>query len=77
MLAHARHYGEVEVRTVEAVWNSPRNRAIEQALANHVKTGRLNRFDFGLSYPDALGPLLAQRSDAPDTCPAPVRQAAS
>jgi hypothetical protein len=69
MLATARNYGEAEVAKVEALWNSYRNRAIEQALAAHVKLGRLNRSDFGFFMPDAVQPLLAQHSDAADTCP--------
>jgi hypothetical protein len=69
MLATARNYGEAEIGKVEALWNSHRNRAIEQALAAHVKSGRLNRADFGFFMPDAVQPLLAQHSGAADTCP--------
>lgn len=77
MLAHAKHYGEAEIRNVEAVWNSPRNRTIEQALAAHIKAGRLNRADFGFfAPPDALEPLFAQFRDAADSCQ-PVRGAAA
>jgi hypothetical protein len=77
MLAAARHYGEGEIRNVETLWNSPRNRAIDQALAAHVRSGRLTRADFGWSTPEPLRPLLAQHSGAADACAAPVRQAAS
>jgi hypothetical protein len=74
MLATARNYGEAEIGKVEALWNSHRNRAIEQALAAHVKSGRLNRADFGFFMPDAVQPLLAQHSGAADTC-APANKA--
>lgn len=76
MIATARAYGEAEIRNVQALWNSPRNRAIETALNNNVRNGRLSRADFGLSSPEVLRPLLAQHADAADTCPAPLRQAA-
>lgn len=69
MLAHAKHYGEAEIRNVEAVWNAPHNRAIDQALAAHIAAGRLNRADFGFfSPPDALEPLFARHSGAADVC---------
>jgi hypothetical protein len=69
MLAVAKNYGEAEIRKVEALWNSHRNRAIDQALAAHVKSGRLNRADFGFFMPEAVQPLLAQHSSsAADTC---------
>jgi hypothetical protein len=76
MLATAKHYGDAEIRNVESLWNSPRNRAIEQALAAHVKAGRLNRGDFGFFIPDAMQPLLAQHSGGGDSC-APATRAVS
>ena len=74
MLATARDYGEAEIRNVETLWSSPRNRAIEQALAAHIKSGRLNRGDFGFFVPDAVQPMLAQQSGAADSC-APATKA--
>lgn len=74
MLSAAKNYGEAEIRKVEALWNSPRNRAIDQALAAHVKSGRLNRTDFGFFMPDAVQPLLAQNTNAVDSC-APATKA--
>ena len=68
MLAIAKNYGEAEIRKVEALWNSHRNRAIDQALAAHVKAGRLNRADFGFFMPEGVQPLLAQHTGAADTC---------
>lgn len=76
MLATAKNYGEGEIRNVEIVWNSQRNRAIDDALAAHVRAGRLNRADFGFFVPDAMQPLLAQHSGAADSC-TPVRQSMS
>lgn len=73
MLATAKSYGEAEVRTVEALWNSPRNRAIDQALAAHVKSGRLSRADFGFFMPDAVQPLLVQHTGAVDECASNTR----
>jgi hypothetical protein len=69
MLATAKNYGEAEIRKVQALWDSHRNRAIEQALAAHVKSGRLNRGDFGFFMPDGVQPILAQHSGTADTCP--------
>lgn len=69
MLATARNYGEAEVRKVEALWDSHRNRAIEQALSAHARAGRLNRGDFGFFMPDGVQPLLVQHSGAADSCP--------
>ena len=68
MLATAKNYDAAEIRTVEAMWNSPRNRAIEQALVVNVKSGRLNRGDFGFFVPDAVRPLLEQPAAVSDTC---------
>jgi hypothetical protein len=68
MLATARNYGDAEVGKVEALWNSNRNRAIDQALATHIKSGRLNRADFGFFMPDAVEPLLARYSATADSC---------
>jgi hypothetical protein len=69
MLTTAKPYGEAEIRNVEALWSAPRNRAIEQALAAHVKAGRLNRADFGFfSPPEAMEPLFAQYKGAADAC---------
>jgi len=76
MLAVAKNYGDTEIRNVEALWNSPRNRAIDQALVAHVKAGRLKRADFGFFVPDPIQPLLATHSVSADTC-TPVRHAAS
>jgi hypothetical protein len=69
MLSTAMSYGEGEIRNVEQVWNSPRNRAIEAALAEHVKDGHLARRDFGWSAPAAIRPLLDRYADAADQCP--------
>jgi hypothetical protein len=68
MLAIAKNYGEAEIRNVESLWNSPRNRAIDQALVAHVKSGRLNRADFGFFMPAAVQPLLAHHAGDADTC---------
>jgi hypothetical protein len=68
MLATAQNYGDAEIRKIEVLWNSPRNRAIDQALAAHVKSGRLNRADFGFFMPAAVPPLLAQHTGAVGGC---------
>ncbi len=75
MLATARPYGEAEIRNVEALWNSPRNRAIEKALADNVNGGRLKRSDFGFASPEPLRTLLANHTGAADTCPPRSREA--
>lgn len=69
MLATAKPYGKAEIENVERVWMSPRNRAIDAALADHVKNGRLVRADFGWSAPKEIRPLLDRYADAADTCP--------
>jgi hypothetical protein len=69
MLATARNYGEAEVRNVQMLWDSPRNRAIEQALSQTIRGGRLNGGDFGLSAPEPIRQLLAEHRGAADTCP--------
>jgi hypothetical protein len=78
MLAIAKAYGDAEVRNVEALWNSQRSRAIDKALADNIRSGRLTRGDFGFSSPEPLQPLLAQRhSQGPDTCPPLTRSASA
>jgi hypothetical protein len=76
MIATARTYGEAEIRNVRQVWNSPRNQAIEAALANHIKNGRLKKSDFGWSNPKPLAALFEQNADAADRCASEPRQAA-
>jgi len=76
MLATAARHGNVEVRNVERVWDSARNRAIDAALRDNIRTGRLIKSDFGLSTPAVLKPLFQQQAAA-DTCPANTRTAAS
>jgi hypothetical protein len=75
MLATAKPYGEAETRNVEALWNSPRNRAIDKALADNVRSGRLTRSDFGFSSPEPLRALLSEHSQATDNCPPSSREA--
>lgn len=75
MLATAKPYGEAEIRNVEALWDSPRNRAIDQALADNVRSGRLSRSDFGFSSPEPLRAILAANTDAADNCPLRNREA--
>ena len=58
MLRIAAKYGEAEKRNVEQLWDSPRNRAIDNALAHDFKNDRLIKADFGWSFPSALSPLL-------------------
>jgi hypothetical protein len=78
MLSIAKAYGEAEIRNVEALWNSPRSRAIDKALADNIRSGRLTRGDFGFSSPEPLQPLLAQQhSQGPDTCPPLTRSASA
>ena len=76
MLSIAKQYGEAEIRNVRQVWNSARNRAIDAALADHVKNGRLKKSDFGWSQPGALSAVLAENTSAPDRCAGEPRQAA-
>ncbi len=73
MLATAKNYGQAEVSTVETLWNSPRNRAVEQAIAAHVKAGRLKRSDFGFFVPDPMQPVLDQYAGGADSCPPATR----
>jgi hypothetical protein len=75
MLATAKPYGEAEIRNVEALWNSPRNRAIDKALADNVRNGRLTRSDFGFSSPEPLRALLSEHSQNGDNCPPGGREA--
>lgn len=75
MLATAKPYGEAEIRNVEALWNSPRNRAIDKALADNVRNGRLTRSDFGFSSPEPLRALLSEHSQNGDNCPPGRREA--
>ena len=76
VVAIAKQYGEAEIRNVRQVWNSPRNRAIDTALADHVKNGRLKKSDFGWSQPGPLSAVLAENTSAPDRCAGEPRQAA-
>jgi hypothetical protein len=81
MLATASRYGEGEVRTVRALWDSPRNREIDGALEAMIRQGRIAKADFGWSAPEPLRPLLDRHAAAADGCrgeaawaPVPIRQ---
>jgi hypothetical protein len=74
MLASAKRVGEAEVAKVRQVWNSPQNQAINRALENFIREGKLANSDFGWSSPDALKPLFAKYSGAADQC-SPLRAA--
>lgn len=76
MLTIAARYGQAEIRNVEQMWDSTRNRAIDTALKDNIRTGRLIKSDFGWSMPAALKPLF-QQAAAADSCPAHARTAAS
>ena len=51
--------------------------AIDKALADNIRSGRLARGDFGFSSPESLQPLLAQHSQGPDSCPPLARSASA
>ena len=71
MLSAAQSYGEAEIATVQNLWDSSRNRAINAALTNNISIGRLVRADFGwLGPPAALKPILDQHQTAAGPCPA-------
>jgi len=71
MLRVAAKYGEAEKRNIEQLWDSPRNRAISNALARDFKSARLIKSDFGWTFPSTLTPLLARTDDvAPSPCAA-------
>ena len=71
MLSAAQSYGEAEIATVQNLWDSSRNRAINAALTNNISIGRLVRADFGwLGPPAALKPILDQHQTAAESCPA-------
>jgi hypothetical protein len=69
MLSVAKTYGESEIRTVENLWDSPRNRAINAALASNINNGRLIKDDFGWTAPKAIKSMLGQYHGTTDTCP--------
>lgn len=69
MLETAQRYGDDEVRNVHRLWDSGNNRAIDGALEEHIRLGRLRKSDFSLwSAPAALAPLFERYPDAPDNC---------
>jgi hypothetical protein len=68
MLALARRYGDEELRTVQELWDNPRNRAIARALESNIRAGRLTTADFGSSVPAALKVQLDRFAGARDTC---------
>ena len=70
MVARAERYSKAEAETVKRLWSSPRNQSIDEAIANHIRNGRLNQADFGWTAPDAVKPLLRQSGKVTDTCPA-------
>jgi hypothetical protein len=55
--------------TVRNLWDSPRNRAINAALATDAGNGRLIKSDFGWAVPAAMEPLLDQDEGSTDNCP--------
>ena len=69
MLETAKRYGDSEIQTVRNLWDGPRNRAINAALANNINNGRLMKADFGWFTPDALKVQLNQYKSATDNCP--------
>jgi hypothetical protein len=69
MIGTARRYGESEITNVRNLWDSPRNRAINAALATDAGTGRLIKADFGWTVPAAMKPLLDQYKGTTDNCP--------
>jgi hypothetical protein len=70
MLAIASQYGEDELRNVRQLWDSPRNREIQAAIEDNIRTGRLSKADFGWSVPAMLKPQLERHAAARDTCTA-------
>jgi len=69
MIDLAGRYGESETATVKKLWDSPRNRAINAALAADTGNGRLIKADFGWTVPSAMKPLLDQYKGTTDNCP--------
>jgi hypothetical protein len=69
MMNTARRYGESEMSTVRNLWDSPRNRAINAALATDAGNGRLIKSDFGWTVPAAMKPLLDRYKGSTDNCP--------
>lgn len=69
MLETAKRYGADEVGNVRQLWNSDNNQAITAALEDHVRSGHLNRSDFGIWPPAALKLTLEEYAGAADTCP--------
>jgi hypothetical protein len=69
MYRTAADYGEREKRNVDAFWNASYPRAINLALENHIRNGRLNYGDFGWSRPARLTELLSTHKGAADACP--------
>lgn len=68
MIDLAGHYGTDDIRNVRALWDSPNNRAIEAALHDHIRNGRLTKSDFGWSPPAALKQQLVTFAGTPDSC---------
>lgn len=68
MMEAAGRYGDDEVRNVKILWNNDQSSAIAAAMEDHIRSGRLNKSDFGWSAPAALKAPLAQFSGAPDIC---------
>jgi hypothetical protein len=68
MLETARRYGDEEVRNVKILWNNDQSSAIAAALEDHIRSGRLNKSDFGWSVPVPLKAQLAEFSSTPDMC---------
>jgi hypothetical protein len=68
MLEIAARYGETEVKNVQMLWDNPNSRAIDAALEDHIRYGRLNKSDFGWSAPAMLKAQLQRFSSAPDMC---------
>lgn len=69
MMDTAKRYGEAEVSTVRDLWDSPRNRAINTALMQNARNGRLIKSDFGWIVPAAMKPILNRYNGATDNCP--------
>jgi hypothetical protein len=68
MLAAATSQGEAEAKAMQELWNSPKNEAIDAALASDIRQGRLAKDDFGWSTPDPLAPVLDEYEDRIDNC---------
>lgn len=69
MLANAAGQGAAEAKAMQALWAAPKNVAIDQALDQDMRQGRLAKSDFGWSAPAVLQPALDQYENRLDTCP--------